>query len=674
MHQTVQWRAEDSRSYSEGNCIVETAIADKKEEKLMRKLSLVLSFALLLTFLVPMASFAEEMTDVGTPRSQTLIVEPDDDVWLTPGQFNPYMTGTRHSWGMHQVMYDDGLWEVSTMDGQVIPTIAADVATPNEDFTEWTIPIREGLKWSDGETLDANDVAFTINMILTEESITDNALYNSIFESVELIDDYTLKVTCKEPYPRLMTRLGVSSWGSSFRVVPEHIYSTVDVATFMDSEPVVSGPYTVKDYDSLGTWILYEKRPDWENTAVGQLYGEPVPQYILYRVFGSTESRVMAMINNQVDVMNEVSYEDLQLMMESNENVRAWYEDFPYATTDDACSKGVYFNCGVEPFNDVNVRWALTLCCDWVEVSENIFDGIGRMSALNVPAITIQMENYYKPMQDWLTNEFTIFDGTYNPWNPNFALELRDALVADYGYDLADLTDEEVIDMFGTGFWKTDKEKATEILSSLPDFELVDGVWHYKGEPWTIELICHTEESATQAARSGKAIADQWSKFGINVEVSSLSQNDMTSRINLGDFQVATQWSNCCAYFTDMYNNINGWDDTVFNYPIGEVASGISAYRFPESDPELSAEITAVIQEAAVTDPNSEEIKDIMTEFLKLSAEAHIAIDVHSGTKIVPINTTYWTGLQTAENPYEGPWWWWSNFKFSLPKLQSTIA
>ena len=100
--------------------------------------------------------------------------------------------------------------------------------------------------------------------------------------------------------------------------------------------------------------------------------------------------------------MNEVSYEDLQLMMESNENVRAWYEDFPYATTDDACSKGrCTSTCGVEPFNDVNVRWALTLCCDWVEVSENIFDGIGRMSALNVPAITIQMENYYKPMQDW---------------------------------------------------------------------------------------------------------------------------------------------------------------------------------------------------------------------------------------------------------------------------------
>ncbi|MGI6173031.1 MAG: ABC transporter substrate-binding protein [Christensenellales bacterium] len=640
----------------------------------MRKLSLVVVLAMLLSLLMPVASFAEEMTEVGTPRSQTLIAEPDDDVCSTPGQFNPYMTGTRASWGAHQIMWDDGLWDVNTMSGEAIPTIAASAATPNEDFTEWTIPIRQGLKWSDGETLDANDVFFTFNMIMTNTALSDNAYYNSIFTGAELIDDYTLKITCKEPYPRLMTRLGVSSWGCGFRVVPEHVYSQVDVTTFTDSAPVVSGAYTVKEYDPLGTWILYEKRADWQNTVVGQLYGEPVPQYVLYRVFGNTEARVMAMINNQVDIMNEISYEDLQLMMESNENVRAWYEDFPFATTDDACSKGVYFNCGVEPFNDVNVRWALTLCCDWIEVSENIFDGIGRMSALTVPAITIQVENYYKPMQDWLTNEFTILDGTYNPWNPNFALELRDALVADYGYDLADKTDEEVITMFGTGYWKTDKEKATGILSALPDFELKDGTWYYKGQPWTIKLICHTEEGSTQASRSGKAIADQWSKFGINVEVSTLTAGDMSSRLNLGDYEVATAWYSCCSYFADLYNNISGWDDTVYKYPLGEVASGISALRFSFADPELSAKITEVVKKASLTDPNGEEIKALMIEYLKLTTEAHISVDVHSGTKIVPINTTYWTGLQTAENPYEGPWWWWSCFKFSLPKLVSTVG
>ena len=75
----------------------------------MKKLSLVLSLVLALAMLVPMTSLAEEMTDVGTPRNQTLICEPDADTNPVPGQFNPYMTGTPASWGMHQIMWVDGL-------------------------------------------------------------------------------------------------------------------------------------------------------------------------------------------------------------------------------------------------------------------------------------------------------------------------------------------------------------------------------------------------------------------------------------------------------------------------------------------------------------------------------------------------------------------------------------
>ena len=50
-------------------------------------------------------------------------------------------------------------------------SVAADVATPNADYTEWTIPIRQGLTWSDGEALDANDVLFTFNMIMNTEAM-----------------------------------------------------------------------------------------------------------------------------------------------------------------------------------------------------------------------------------------------------------------------------------------------------------------------------------------------------------------------------------------------------------------------------------------------------------------------------------------------------------------------
>jgi peptide/nickel transport system substrate-binding protein len=38
----------------------------------------------------------------------------------------------------------------------------------------------------------------------------------------------------------------------------------------------------------------------------------------------------------------------------------------------------------------------------------------------------------------------------------------------------------------------------------------------------------------------------------------------------------------------------------------------------------------------------------------------------------VPVNTYYWDNYPTANNFYEGPWWWWSNFKFMVPEFKST--
>ena len=632
-----------------------------------KRVSLILALVLVLVA-IAMPSLAE-MTDVGTPRNETLICEPDADVNAVPGQFNPYMSGTPSSWGMHQIMWGEGLWEVNTMTGENIPTIAAELATPNEDYTEWTIKIREGLKWSDGEALDANDVKFTFDAIMTIPDMSNYSYYNSLFNGMELVDDYTVKVSCKETFTRIMTTLGVNMWGCSFRIIPEHVYSQVDdILTFPDSEPLAAGPYVIKDYDQLGTWILYEKRADWDCTPTGQLYGEPGPQYILYRVFGNTESRVMAMIQNQVDIMNEVSYEDLQIMLDANDKVRGWYKDFPYANTDDACSKGANFNCGIEPFDDVNVRWALTLCCNWVEVSENIFEGIGRMSALSVPSITA-MENFYVvPMTDWLS-EFVI-DGTdIKVWDTEFALTLRDALVEDYGYDLSAYSDDEIKAMFGHGYFRTDVEAATKLLEDTGRFELKDGKWYFDGEPFKIEVIVHPEDSSTQASRSAKAIADQWAKFGIDIEITTLTGADLDTRVNLGDFQVSDNWPICSSYFKDFYNNITGWNCHIYSYEVGETATGWSAFRYSIADPEGAEALAQLVEKAATLDPNSDEAYETMTEFLKVAFAAHVNITVQAGTKIVPINETYWTGMPTAEDPYEGPWWWWSSFRFTTTHL-----
>ena len=222
----------------------------------MRKiLSILLVLGMLMT--LGMAGLAEEMTDVGTPRNETLIVESQTPTDV-PGQFNSYMMGTQMGFGIHQLM-SAHLWEMDTVSGEQFGEVAEGMPESNEDFTEHIVKIRQGIKWSDGEDLNADDVVFTFNMIMDNPGIGVSGYANTVFASVEKVDDYTVKFVTNESFPRLALRFGVTVWGTDYRIVPEHIYSTVeDVTQFPDSEPVVAGPYTVMDYDPNGQWILYQ--------------------------------------------------------------------------------------------------------------------------------------------------------------------------------------------------------------------------------------------------------------------------------------------------------------------------------------------------------------------------------------------------------------------------------
>ena len=76
------------------------------------------------------------------------------------------MTGTNFSSGLHQLVYSN-LWDINTITGEQFCDLAASFPEPlNDDYTSFRVKIREGLKWSDGETFDANDVVFTINTLM----------------------------------------------------------------------------------------------------------------------------------------------------------------------------------------------------------------------------------------------------------------------------------------------------------------------------------------------------------------------------------------------------------------------------------------------------------------------------------------------------------------------------
>ena len=108
----------------------------------------------------------------------------------------------------------------------------------SDDLKSVTFKLRDGLKWSDGEALDADDVVFTFNLIKEHPALDVRAIWEKL-DSVEKVDATSVKVNYKEASTGLIFDV------ARLHTVPEHIWSSIeDPVSSLNLNPVGSGPLT----------------------------------------------------------------------------------------------------------------------------------------------------------------------------------------------------------------------------------------------------------------------------------------------------------------------------------------------------------------------------------------------------------------------------------------------
>lgn len=604
-----------------------------------------------------------EMTDVGTPRNETLIVDILSGRIANPDTFNPYIPGSiPMDAGIHQLLHGN-LWEIDTVKGEQYPDLAATMPEEVEGKENtYTFKIKEDLKWSDGEVLDANDVAYTFNMLMDSEELAFGTVVRETVSSCQALDDLTVELVTHNPEPKLSQKFGVTIFGNGLKVLPEHIWKDEDSTKFTYSDPLSSGPYILKDRDSQGYWFLYEKREDWKNTAVGQTAGEPGPKYILFKSFGSEEKRIMAAINNEIDILQDISPESWKNLKDKNPESLAWYADFPYANMNDPCERGVGFNCSDPIYGKTNVRWALALATDIKNVSLATFDGMLRVSPLGLPPTDTLMDTYHKPMTEWLKN-YELEDG-YKPFDENYAKDIV-GILKEQGVEGLPETEEDIINVFGVGWWKHDEDQAAKLLEK-EGFKREEGNWlKPDGSVWEISLLAPADFEI-QSMRLAFAVADSWNKFGVKTNVVQQDAATFWNNEATGNFDAGSYWP-CCGIMPDTSVNMEQWRNK-YIVPTGEQAPG-NRYRWGGKGNDRATEILDELMQLPSDDPK---IVEGVTEVCKIFVEEQPFIAMFGTSKFVPVTTHYWEGFQTSDNQFEGPWWWWSHFKYYTPHLKPT--
>ena len=613
-------------------------------------------------------------TTESTPssKSQLPVDLPRQDIFVVDQIFRYNVVENFNLWmpnipsPTRQGLIMDSLWYIDQETGNKINALSTEPPTYNEDFTQMTVKLRSGVYWSDGVEFTADDLVFTVNNLKSHLGMLWSTELNLFVKEIKKVDNYTVIFELKDSNPRFHYYFTVRY--NAVWMQPKHIWEDVDdPMTFKFNPPVSLGSYEYADSDQSGYWELFKRREDWERTTPGILTKKPGPPYIMTIFYGGSERKAMAMARHELDLFMNVDYEAFQAVLKKTPTARSWYKEFPWAYPNELNGRYFGFNLGRETvFTNKDVRWALTLALDIVDLQTEYIGGVARVTAIPHPATPIQMELYHNPLESWLKElQIEIEEGIfYRPYD-NAVPQKIAAWAKKEGYAVPSGA-EELRLLFGTGWWKHDPEIAERLLLKNGFTRNTKGKWLTPdGKLWIIKMIVAPDE--VDIYRLAIGAQDQWADFGLKLEIETLQRDPYSTRNYMGDFESISSWGNASSgdATADKWQAIFGLHSQFYT-PNGKstAASGsIDTLRIKSKDVDL------IIDKLGQIHPEDDRVVRLGHDFMKLWVENMFSITTISFKKFVTTDTHYWTGFPTSENAFVQPLYWFGGGRFTFQNV-----
>ncbi len=272
--------------------------------------------------------------------------------------------------------------------GNPVPELTTQVPTQenggvSKDGLTITYHIRKGVKWSDGQPFDADDVIFSFHAVLNPaNNVTSRTGWDRIIKMDEP-DKYTVVLHLSKPYSPFLETF-FSTAGAEPALLPKHLLGNLpnlNNAPY-NAKPVGIGPFMVKNW-SRGSRVVMVANPFY-------FRGEPKLKEIDFEI-----------ITNANTVLTEMQAKSLDLYYQAPQNM---YDQFKNLSTFVTWAQPSYyfrhvdFNLASPKLKDPAVRQALRYAMDRPSILQKLYKGIGILQEQPAPRVASYWDSAIKPV------------------------------------------------------------------------------------------------------------------------------------------------------------------------------------------------------------------------------------------------------------------------------------